>query len=141
MCKHNFTVFMLTYVFVCARACFCVCVLHLQILIKHLKLFLSPSSHEIRRHPAEVDHDFPELRTSTVQAHEVSGNTADVHESADAPHVILDTIPLADSIIAVFKAVKFAFLQITQRISSIHLSFACAHLKCLCFETSTGNLI
>lgn len=29
-------------------------------------------SHEIRRHPAEADHDFPELWTSTVQAYEVS---------------------------------------------------------------------
>lgn len=34
-------------------------------------------------HPAEVDHDFPELRTSAVQAHEVSGTAADVHASAD----------------------------------------------------------
>lgn len=102
--------------------CVCLCVFQLQMLIKHLKLFFSPSSHEIRRHPAEVDHDFPELRTSAVQAHEVSGNTA-------APHVILDTIPLADSVIAVFSAVKSAFPQITQRISSIHSPFCMCPLE------------
>lgn len=36
-----------------------------------LLLFL-PHSHEVGRHPAEAHHDFPKLRTSAVQAHEVS---------------------------------------------------------------------
>lgn len=118
----------------CARTRARLCVLQLQILIKHLKLFFSPSSHEIRRHPAEVDHDFPELRTSAVQAHEVSGNTVDVDESADALRVILVTTPLADSIIAIFKAVQSAFLQITQRISSIHLPFCMCPLEMPVFQ-------
>lgn len=34
-------------------------------------------SHEIRRHPAEADHDFPKLWTSAVQANEVSNTGSD----------------------------------------------------------------
>lgn len=59
----------------------CACAFVLQTLIKHLDCF--PPSHEIGRHPAEVDHDFSELWTSTLQAHEVSSTATVMHESTD----------------------------------------------------------
>lgn len=62
----------------------CVCAFVLQMLIKHVDCFFL--SYEIGRHPAEVDHDFSELWTSALQAHEVSNTATDMPESTDRPY-------------------------------------------------------
>lgn len=46
-------------------------------------------SHEIWRHPAEADHDLPELRTSSVQAHEVSNTSAPRANPASTSRTLL----------------------------------------------------
>lgn len=50
-------------------------------------IFIVFPSYEIWWHPAEVDHDIPELRTSAVQAHEVSSNRADMQETTYRTHI------------------------------------------------------
>lgn len=64
-------------------------------------------SHEIRRHPAEADHDLRELRTSSVQAHEVSNPSASTRRTLPAQMFLTGIQILGSSRCVIFSRLLF----------------------------------